>query len=66
MEELKRCPFCGGKGTHQLGDTANPLTVYCLDCPVAIPTEIWQSRPIEDELRQEIANLKKSHTTLEN
>ena len=65
MEELKRCPFCGGKGTHQLGDMVNNLTVYCLYCPVAIPTEIWQSRPIEDELRQEMANLKKSSVPLD-
>lgn len=57
-EELKRCPFCGGEVTHRLGDMIEPTTVYCLNCPVAIPTKIWQSRPIEDELKVKIKELR--------
>lgn len=57
-EKLKRCPFCGGEVTHKLGDHEIEATVFCLSCPVAIPTEIWQSRPIEDELQAEIDRLE--------
>jgi len=57
-EGLKRCPFCGGKVTHKLGENVIPETVFCLNCPVAIPTEIWQSRPIEDELKAKIKELR--------
>ena len=58
MDELKRCPFCGGEVTHNLGDLYNPLTVYCLACPVAIPTDVWQKRPVEDELKERIRELE--------
>ena len=57
-EELKRCPFCGGKVSHQVRDILVPETVFCLNCPVAVPTNIWQQRPIEDELRAEIEEMK--------
>lgn len=59
MEELKRCPFCGGEGTHQIGDMVNPLTVYCLSCEIAIPTDVWQQR-VESKKDIEEANLKES------
>lgn len=47
MDELKRCPFCGGEGTHKLGEVVINETVFCLECEIAIPTEIWQKRYID-------------------
>jgi hypothetical protein len=49
MDELKRCPFCGGEGTHKLGEVVIEETVFCLDCEIAIPTEIWQKRHIDND-----------------
>lgn len=47
-EELKRCPFCGGKVTHKCGENEIPETVFCYTCNIAIPTDVWQSRANEE------------------
>lgn len=44
MNELKRYPFCGGEGTHKLGEVVVEETVFYLECEIAISTEVWQKR----------------------
>ena len=65
-QELKPCPFCGCEnisikvGVYRNGDTS---IVECEDCNGGIETPddavaIWNSRPVEDELRAEIEKLE--------
>jgi hypothetical protein len=58
-EKLKPCPFCGGEATHKIGgEIDTPEFTYCLECAIVLPNEIWQSRPIEDELNAKISELE--------
>jgi hypothetical protein len=57
-EELKACPFCGEnvevyKMTRLLGQD-HPGFVRC-DCVEGVSVARWNDRPIEDELRAELA-----------
>lgn len=54
-EELKRCPFCGGtKICTEKGINLN----YCDNCSAESNVEHWNTRPIEDDLRNRIAELE--------
>jgi len=72
MSNLKPCPFCGTEPNHmtsELGD--RPCFYYECDNPKCGAAEkgwhdteqeainAWNTRPIEDALRKEIAQLKK-------
>jgi hypothetical protein len=64
-EELKPCPFCGEIGKAHLdicGD--NLYRVRCINCGVdthtgweerIYPIDRWNTRPIEDTLRKQLA-----------
>ena len=58
-EILKPCPFCGGE-PHECLD--NHFDCLNRGCPMAgaraIPLEDWNTRPIEDDLRNRIAELE--------
>lgn len=49
MTELKPCPFCGGNDIRPSQDFDE--CVVCERCGSHIEEEMWDSRPIEDELR---------------
>lgn len=57
--ELKPCPFCGSSPLvlpGHTGDLARCSNVGCAARGI-VPIEVWNTRPIEDELRAEIAHL---------
>jgi len=54
-EKLKPCPFCGGtKICTEKGINLN----YCDNCSAESNVERWNTRPIEDDLRNRIAELE--------
>ena len=53
-EELRPCPFCGGEAELCYSEH---LT-FCRKCNVMQETELWNTRPIEDELQKRIAELE--------
>ena len=67
-EELKSCPFCGGESFYIkiMGNYEKPHGIFCSKCDGAITegrsekqvVTIWNTRPIEDELRARIAELE--------
>ena len=60
--ELKPCPFCGEKiqtkNPDCYDDKQDACACGCIDKDGWVSFEQWQSRPIEDALRAEIARLK--------
>ena len=64
-EELKPCPFCGGKAITDNMEAIAYLVV-CMDCDATASseermdeaTENWNTRPIEEAKDREIAELK--------
>lgn len=56
-QELKPCPFCGGTDVS-VCDSTTTRTAKCRSCVVYIAIEKWNSRPIEDALRAEVARLR--------
>lgn len=46
------CPFCG---STEIGSNSTFGTVWCEQCTRALKIAEWQSRPIEDALRAEVA-----------
>ena len=54
MSELKPCPFCGGEAELCYSE----VDTFCRKCNVIQETEMWNTRPIEDELRARIAELE--------
>ena len=70
--ELKRCPFCGGKA-EMLGDDDKVYQVLCPNCNANIEeydyeknvsAERWNSRPIEDALKEENKRFRKALETI--
>ena len=53
-EKLKQCPFCGGEAELCYSE----VDTFCRKCNVIQETEMWNTRPIEDELRARIAELE--------
>ena len=57
--ELKKCPFCGGLA--YVFDLGTYVSCYKTDCPggaIRVNFKDWQSRPVEDALRAELAALR--------
>ena len=55
-EELKPCPFCG---CDDLDATKHRLSlITCQNCGTEALEKRWNTRPIEDALRQEITDLR--------
>lgn len=54
MSELIPCPFCGGEAELCYSE----VDTFCRKCNVIQETEMWNTRPIEDELRARIAELE--------
>ncbi len=54
MSELKACPFCGD--SELVNSSLYEGHVFCTNCGVDMHVDIWQSRPIEDGLRAELAS----------
>ena len=54
---VKKCPFCGNGEDYVDGSYKNNH-VHCHYCGETIKIENWQSRPIEDALRAELARLQ--------
>ena len=70
-ENLKRCPFCGGKARLKSSHGFN--NVSCENCgteyPVSFETrkrakEVWNKRPIENELIGKIGKLEAENKRL--
>lgn len=68
MDELKPCPFCGGKADY-VG-----TEIECLECGVMMPktfafemqVDNWNTRPIEDALRAQLAEAQAEVERLKN
>lgn len=60
LSNLRPCPFCGGtKICTEKGINLN----YCDNCSAESNVEHWNTRPIEDALRAEIARLRAKFDT---
>ena len=72
-EELKPCPFCGSEAMIQhtrkwyFAVCCNPdcETTGLCDLGVSGATEVWNIRPIEDALKDQIAGLEARIAALE-
>jgi len=54
-EELKPCPFCGGKSYESnTFVSCNQDNGECPVCAYAFDVNIWNNRPIEDQLRADL------------
>jgi hypothetical protein len=60
MNTLKPCPFCPDGGDLQLVTFTDGVddVVHCHTCDRILKHKIWQTRPIEDDLRKRIAELE--------
>lgn len=69
--KLKPCPFCGGEA--ELFEGYSLSHVYCINCDAQTDglknakraVELWNSRPIEDDLNEQIGRFKKYSSSLE-
>lgn len=67
--ELKPCPFCGGEA--ELFEGYSLSHVYCINCDAQTDglknaaVELWNTRPIEDALNEQIGRFKKYSAALE-
>ena len=71
-QELKACPFCGGtlelRRAENFGSERSPSSIKCRHCNFWIArsgidsddaiTKIWNTRPIEDAIHAELAELE--------
>ena len=60
MSELKPCPFCGGEAELCYSE----VDIFCRKCNVMQETELWNTRPIEDDLRKRIVELVSSNMVM--
>lgn len=53
MMELKKCPFCGSEARYT---STNKYHVVCTNnaCPAVEVPEVWNHRPIEDDLQRQL------------
>jgi len=69
MSTLKPCPFCGMDYAENAWDDYGSEYWVCEFCGAASGTErdeyIWNSRPIEDDLRKRIAELEAENDRLQ-
>lgn len=68
MTKLKSCPFCGGEAV-MIGEDDGMYQVICPNCNGTIDdfynekevaAEKWNTRPIEDDLREENRKLREA------
>jgi hypothetical protein len=68
MNNLKPCPFCGCQDISTylaVGEGSATEWAYCPNCyeavgrAISIPTDLWNTRPIEDNLRESAETLKR-------
>ena len=69
MSEIKPCPFCGSTDIKLHDEISH--AVWCQECFAEMPSidiesavELWNTRPIEDELRARIAELEADNDQL--
>lgn len=64
ISEVKKCPFCNSiKAVPTIYTKDSNVWVRCETCSVAwVRWEIWQSRPIEDDLESSVIALGKDAT----
>lgn len=74
MSKLKPCPFCGSEAGIPTNLDGTPVDYEITDCSCKnddcliagywTPIKIWQTRPIEDELLDRIAELEAENDQL--
>jgi hypothetical protein len=64
-DELKPCPFCGSKDNHGNEDIYDPFDNACfMSTPGTNIRKLWNTRPIEDDLRKQLIEWKAAHDNL--
>lgn len=66
MSELKKCPFCGRELVLEINRPPYINVAYhpgdnkehCILSGLRFPVKSWNTRPIEDKMREEIDRLK--------
>ena len=68
-QEIKPCPYCGSTDIKLHDEITH--AVWCQECFAEMPSidiesavELWNTRPIEDELRARIAELEAENDQL--
>ena len=72
MSGMKPCPFCGKEDLYFEQDEEGETNIVCDWCEyktrifqtIGDAARWWQTRPIEDELRKRIAELREDNATL--
>ena len=57
-EELRPCPFCGEQVFTPFVASLDDGYAHCIFCGAKMQRSRWNTRPIEDDLRKRIAELK--------
>ena len=55
MDELKLCPVCGCEGELLKYGEQEWVSCNSTLCSLMLPFDEWQSRPLEDSLRQQLS-----------
>ena len=63
-EELRPCPFCGEQVFPPLASSFDDSYTRCGFCGAKMQRSRWQTRPIEDDLRNRIADVKDDNRSL--
>ena len=61
-DELKPCPFCGGTKlvSYPVWEDRFRHVVDCQGCGTRVKSALWNTRPIEDQLRARIKELEEA------